>query len=200
MFYEPKNGHGLPHDPLKAIIAPRPIGWISTLDPQGRANLAPYSFFNAMGSRPAVLAFSSEGMKHTADYAIASGEFVFNLSTRPLFDAMNASSGSLPDGVSEFEACGIASAPSRVVRPPRVAASPAAMECRVIHHLALIDLDGKPTGAVVVMGQVVGVHIDEAVLNNGLFDAVAAQTIARCGYRDYAELTELFAAPRPDDA
>ena len=199
MFYEPKNGHGLKHDPLKAIIAPRPIGWISTLDLQGRPNLAPYSFFNALGSRPAVLCFSSEGMKHTAEYAIASGEFVFNLSTRPLFDAMNASSGTLPAGISEFEAAGIEAAPSRMVKPPRVAASPACMECRVIHHLALIDLDGRPTGATVVMGQVVGVHIDEAVLRDGRFDAVAAQTIARCGYRDYTQVTEMFEAARPDD-
>jgi len=200
MFYEPKNGHGLPHDPLKAIIAPRPIGWISTLDAQGRPNLAPYSFFNAFGGRPPVLAFSSEGMKHSARYAIDSGEFVFNLSTRPLFDAMNASSGSLPDGVSEFEAAGIEAAPCRIVKAPRVAASPACMECRVIHHLELIDIDGKPTGAVVVMGQVVGVHIDDAALKDGLFDAVAAQTIARCGYRDYTQVTEMFAASRPDDA
>ena len=199
MFYEPKNGHGLKHDPLKAIIAPRPIGWISTLDPQGRPNLAPYSFFNALGSRPGVLAFSSEGMKHTAEYAIATGEFVFNLSTRPLFDAMNASSGSLPAGVSEFEAAGIDAAPCHVVKPPRVAASPAAMECKVLHHWAVTDLDGKPTGATVVFGQVVGVHISEDVLKDGMFDMVAAQTIARCGYRDYAQVTELFEVARPDD-
>lgn len=199
MFYEPKNGHGLRHDPLKAIIAPRPIGWISTLDPQGRPNLAPYSFFNALGSRPAVLAFSSEGMKHSAKYAIASGEFVFNLSTRPLFDAMNASSGTLPAGVSEFEAAGIEAAPCRVVRAPRVAASPAAMECRVVHHWDVMDVDGQPTGAVVVFGQVVGVHIDEAVLKDGLFDTVAAQVIARCGYRDYTQVTEMFEVARPDD-
>ena len=199
MFYEPKNGHGLKHDPLKAIIAPRPIGWISTLDGQGRPNLAPYSFFNALGSRPAVLCFSSEGMKHTTEYAIASGEFVFNLSTRPLFDAMNASSGTLPAGVSEFEVAGIEAAPSVVVKPPRVAASPAAMECKVVHHWNVTDMDGQPTGAVVVFGQVVGVHIDEAVLRDGMFDAVAAQTIARCGYRDYTQVTEMFAVSRPDD-
>lgn len=199
MFYEPKNGHGLKHDPLKAIIAPRPIGWISTLDGNGRPNLAPYSFFNAFGSRPGVLAFSSEGMKHSAEYAIASGEFVFNLSTRPLFDAMNASSGSLPAGVSEFETAGIEAAPCVVVKAPRVAASPAAMECKVLHHWAVTDLDGQPTGAVVVFGQVVGVHIDEAALRDGLFDAVAAQTIARCGYRDYTQVTEMFEAARPDD-
>jgi len=200
MFYEPKHGHGLPHDPLKAIVAPRPIGWISTLDIQGRPNLAPYSFFNLVHTRPALLAFTSETLKHSAKNAIETGEFVFNLATRPLFAAMNASSGSLPEGVSEFAAAGIAEAPSRMVKPPRVALSPAALECRVTQSMEMTDLDGQPSGGWLIIGQVVGVHIAEAVLNNGHFDAVAAQTIARCGYRDYAELTALFAAPRPDDA
>lgn len=199
MFYEPKDGHGLKHDPLKAIIAPRPIGWISTLDATGRPNLAPFSFFNAFNSRPAVLAFSSEELKHSAENAFATGEFVFNLSTRPLFDAMNASSATLPAGVSEFESAGIETAPCHIVKAPRVAASPAAMECKVIHRLALIGLDGKLTGAVVVFGQVVGVHIDEAYLKDGMFDTVAAQTIARCGYRDYSQVSEMFAVSRPDD-
>jgi flavin reductase (DIM6/NTAB) family NADH-FMN oxidoreductase RutF len=200
MFYEPKNGHGLPHDPLKAIVAPRPIGWISTLDAKGRPNLAPYSFFNMVHTRPALLAFTSETLKHSAKNAIETGEFVFNLATRPLFDAMNISSGSLPEGMSEFETAGLAEAPSRMVKPPRVALSPAALECRVTHSMEMADIDGNPTGGWLIIGQVVGVHIAEAVLNNGQFDAVAAKTIARCGYRDYAELTELFAAPRPDDA
>ncbi len=200
MFYEPKNGHGLPHDPLKAIVAPRPIGWISTLDAQGRPNLAPYSFFNMVHSRPALIAFTSEGLKHSAKNAVATGEFVFNLATRPLFDAMNASSGSLPEGISEFETAGIEAAPSRMVKPPRVALSPASLECRVVHHMEMPDIDGKPTDGFLVIGQVLGVHIADAALNNGYFDAVAVHTIARCGYRDYAELTELFAAPRPDDA
>jgi flavin reductase (DIM6/NTAB) family NADH-FMN oxidoreductase RutF len=200
MFYEPKHGHGLPHDPLKAIVAPRPIGWISTLDTQGRPNLAPYSFFNLVHTRPALLAFTSETLKHSAKNAIETGEFVFNLATRPLFAAMNASSGSLPEGVSEFATAGIAEAPSRMVKPPRVALSPAALECRVTQTMEMTDLDGQPSGGWLIIGQVVGVHIAEAVLNNGHFDAVAAQTIARCGYRDYAELTALFAAPRPDDA
>ncbi len=199
MFYEPKHGHGLPHDPLKAIVAPRPIGWISTLDAKGRPNLAPYSFFNMVHTRPALLAFTSETLKHSAKNAIETGEFVFNLATRPLFEAMNASSGSLPEGVSEFETAGIAEAPSRMVKPPRVALSPAALECRVTHSMEMGDMDGTLTGGWLIIGQVVGVHIDDSVLNQGQFDAVAAQTIARCGYRDYAELTELFAAQRPDD-
>lgn len=200
MFYEPKHGHGLPHDPLKAIVAPRPIGWISTLDAMGRPNLAPYSFFNMVHTRPALLAFTSETLKHSAKNAIETGEFVFSLATRPLFEAMNASSGSLPEGVSEFETAGIAEAPCRMVKPPRVALSPAALECRVTHSMEMTDMDGTLTGGWLIIGQVVGVYIDDSVLNQGQFDAVAAQTIARCGYRDYAELTELFAAPRPDDA
>ena len=122
MFYEPHLGHGLPHDPFKAIIAPRPIGWISSLDQQGRPNLAPYSFFNAVHSSPPMLAFTSESMKHSAANAIATGEFVFNLCTRALFDAMNISSDTLPEGVSEFEAAGLATAPCRIVKAPRVAA------------------------------------------------------------------------------
>jgi flavin reductase (DIM6/NTAB) family NADH-FMN oxidoreductase RutF len=198
-FYEPRLGHGLPHDPLKAIVAPRPIGWISTLDAQGRSNLAPYSFFNAVHSRPALLAFTSEGFKHSIANAVATGEFVFNLSTRTLFDAMNASSGTLPEGVSEFEAAGIAAAPCRVVKAPRVADSPASMECKVVHHMEMPDIDGKPTDGFLVIGQVVGVHIAEWALKDGRFDMLAARTIARCGYRDYVEVSELFTVERPDD-
>ena len=199
MFYEPRNGHGLPHDPIKAIVAPRPIGWISTLDATGRANLAPYSYFNMVGDRPALLAFGSEGLKHSAANARATGEFVFNLATRPLFDAMNASSGDHPDGVSEFEAAGVVAAACRVVRPPRVAESPAALECRVVLSTDLPDAAGRPTGNILTVGEVVGIHIAEAALVYGRFDAVAARTIARLGYRDYAEVTAVFAAPRPTD-
>ncbi|MCX7372598.1 MAG: flavin reductase family protein [Alphaproteobacteria bacterium] len=200
MFYDPRAGHPLPHDPLKAIIAPRPIGWISSLDANGVANLAPYSFFNMVQSRPPMLAFTSETMKHSAANAIATGEFVFNLATRPLFDAMNKSSEAMADGVSEFDVTGLERAPCQFVRAPRVAASPASLECKVVLSMQFHDIDGKPTGGWLVVGQVIGVHIADNVLNKGRFDAVAARTIARCGYRDYAELAELFAAPRPDDA
>lgn len=199
MFYEPRHGHGLPHDPFKAIIAPRPIGWISTLDAQGRPNLAPYSFFNAVHSRPPMLAFTSETMKHSAANAIASGEFVFNLCTRPLFEAMNISSGALAEGESEFAAAGLAEAPCRIVKAPRVAASPAALECKVAHSMRLHDLDGAALEGWIIIGQVVGVHIDEAYLRDGRFDTAAAVPIARCGYRDYAAVTEMFEALRPTD-
>lgn len=199
MFYEPRLGHGLPHDPFKAIIAPRPIGWISTLDAAGRANLAPYSFFNAVHSRPPMLAFTSESMKHSAANAIASGEFVFNLCTRPLFEAMNISSGVLAEGESEFEAAGLERAPCRIVKAPRVAAAPAALECRVVHSMRLHDVDGAALEGWIIIGQVVGVHIDDAYLRDGRFDTAAAQPLARCGYRDYAAVTELFEALRPTD-
>lgn len=199
MFYEPRLGHGLPHDPFKAIIAPRPIGWISTLDEAGRPNLAPYSFFNAVNSRPPMLAFTSESMKHSAGNAIATGEFVFNLCTHPLFEAMNISSGALAAGESEFAAAGIETAPCRIVKAPRVAASPAALECRVVHSMRFHDLDGAALDGWMVIGQVVGVHIDEAYLRNGRFDTAAAQPLARCGYRDYATVTEMFEALRPTD-
>ncbi|MGG5809935.1 flavin reductase family protein [Falsiroseomonas sp. CW058] len=199
MFYEPAKGHGLPHDPIKAIIAPRPIGWISTVDAQGRTNLAPYSFFNMIQTRPPICMFGSDGLKHTAANAIATGEFVFNLVTRDLFEAMNASSAATPDGESEFEAAGIEAAPSRLVKPPRVARSPAQLECRVLQHGELIDVDGRATGGHFVIGQIIGVHVADHALVDGAFDMVAAGTVARCGYRDYTQVTALFSALRPTD-
>lgn len=199
MFYEPRNGHGLPHDPFKAIVAPRPIGWISTLDQQGRANLAPYSFFNAVHSRPPMVMFTSESMKHSAANAIETGEFVFNLCTRPLFEAMNISSGALAAGEDEFVAAGLEKATSCVVKAPRIAASPAALECRVVQSMQFHDVDGKAVDGWIVIGQVVGVHIDDAFLRDGRFDTAAAQPVARCGYRDYSTVTEMFEALRPTD-
>jgi flavin reductase (DIM6/NTAB) family NADH-FMN oxidoreductase RutF len=201
MFYIPGPGrpHGLPHDPLKAIVAPRPIGWMSTLDAQGRPNLAPYSFSNMLQTAPPMLVFGSDGLKHSAGNAIATGEFVFNLVTRDLFEAMNASSDALDAGVSEFDHAGLAMAPCRVVKAPRVAAAAASLECRVVHHGALHDVDGHPTGGFFVIGQVVGVHIADRALVEGRFDMVAAGTVARCGYRDYTQVTALFSALRPTD-
>lgn len=199
MFYDTPDGHGLPWDPFKAIVTPRPIGWISTVDAQGRANLAPYSFFNAMASRPNMIGFTSEGLKHSPRNARDSGEFVFNLATLPLMRAMNATSTDLDDGESEFDFAGLAMAESKIVRAPRVAASPAALECRVVHFTEFDDVDGRPTDRFLVVGQVVGVHIDEAFIEDGRFDAVRAQTIARCGYRDYALVSELFELLRPVD-
>src|SRR3954467_9243593 len=144
-FYEPRLGHGLPHDPFKAIVAPRPIGWISTVDAEGRPNLAPYSFFNAFCDSPPVVGLSSSGHKDSQRNVEETGEFVANLATRRQAEAMNQTSAALPHGVNEFEAARPAAAPSLLVRPPRVADAPAALECRLLLALPLKDLEGRPT-------------------------------------------------------
>jgi len=199
-FYEPGGGHGLPHDPFKAIVAPRPIGWISTLSAGGIPNLAPYSFFNAVCETPPMVAFSSSGPKDSLANVEATGEFVWNMATRALAEAMNASSAAVPPETDEFALAGLETAPSRLVAPPRVAASPAAMECRLVQVVALHDLDGQPTSNRLVIGQVVGVHIDRACLRDGLFDTGGAHPIMRAGYRDqYVEATPetMFRMTRP---
>lgn len=199
MFYRPEERplDLLPHDPFKAIVAPRPIGWITSVNAAGAVNLAPYSFFNAVGSRPPMVMFSSEGMKDTAAFVAETMEFVCNLATFDLRHAMNATSAPLPRGTSEFAAAGLTPAPSRLVRPPRVAEAPVALECKAVEVKALTDVDGRPMGNHMVIGQVVGVHVDEAFVVDGMFDMTRARTIARCGYKDYAVVTELFALDRP---
>jgi flavin reductase (DIM6/NTAB) family NADH-FMN oxidoreductase RutF len=197
-FYEPRLGHGLPHDPFKAIVAPRPIGWISSVGPEGGTNLAPYSFFNAFCDTPPIIGFSSVGRKDSQRNIELSGEFVANLATKKHAEAMNRSSAPVPPHVNEMELVGLEAAPSRLVKPPRVADAPAALECKLLTMLPLNDLDGRPTGNTLILGQVVGVHIDKAFLKDGLFDMTLARTIARCGYRgDYAEVTSLFDMLRP---
>ncbi|ESY85341.1 flavin reductase family protein [Mesorhizobium australicum] len=197
MFYEPSKGHGLPHDPSKAIVAPRPIGWISTLNKAGEVNLAPYSFFNALSTRPFIVWFSSEGEKDSASFAQETGEFVANLVSRDLAEKMNYTSVDAPRGVNEFVYADLAMAPSRLVKPPRVAAAPAALECRVTEVFHPKALDGSPTSAFVVAGEVIGVHIEDAFLKDGLFDITKAGNVARLGYMDYASVDEVFAMRRP---
>jgi flavin reductase (DIM6/NTAB) family NADH-FMN oxidoreductase RutF len=197
MFYEPSKGHGLPHDPSKAIVAPRPIGWISTINAAGEVNLAPYSFFNAFSSRPFIVWFSSEGEKDSASLAQETGEFVANLVSRDLAEKMNRTSVNAPRGVNEFLYADLEMAPSRLVAPPRVAAAPAALECRVTEVFRPKALDGSSTSAVVVAGEVVGVHIDDAFLKEGLFDITKAGNVARLGYMDYAAVSEVFSMRRP---
>ena len=200
MFYRPEAGHGLPHNPFNALVAPRPIGWISTIDEHGRSNLAPYSFFNLVHARPPIVAFASEGVKDTVTHALASGEFVVNVCSLELAGVMNQSSRHLPRGTSEFESAGIEQAASRLVRPPRVAQSPAALECRVTQSLQLCNTDGEQTEGFMVLGQVVGVHIDPKFMRDGRFDTAMAQNLARCGYQDYlsAGPANLFQLTRPD--
>jgi flavin reductase (DIM6/NTAB) family NADH-FMN oxidoreductase RutF len=198
MFYEPgRTPHGLPHNPLTALIAPRPIGWISAMNAKGEINLAPYSFFNLVSSSPPVVMFSSEGFKDAVAFIAETGEFVCSLATYDLRAQMNMTSAPLPRGTSEFAHAGLAAAPSRLVKPPRVAASPAALECRMISIQELSDVEGRKLDRHVVFGQVVGIHIDDAYLRDGRFDITAARPIARCGYHDYAVVDEVFPIIRP---
>ncbi len=199
MFYQPNQGHGLPFNPFKAIIAPRPIGWVSTVDAQGRPNLAPYSFFNAVSGAPEMIMFTSEGLKDSVRNAQETGEFVYNLVSAMLMQAMNATSAALEPGENEFEFAKLGAAPSQIVKPPRVADTPAALECKVTAVTELTDIDGKPTDRFMVIGQVVGVHIADEYLVNGRFDIVKAQTMARCGYQDYAQVTALTRLLRPGE-
>jgi flavin reductase (DIM6/NTAB) family NADH-FMN oxidoreductase RutF len=201
IFYEPaeRDRALLPHDPFKAIIAPRPIGWISTMSADGRFNLAPYSFFNAVADRPPMLAFSSAGAKDSSTFAGELREFVWNLVSYDLREAMNETSAPLPRGASEFERAGLEMAPSRLVAPPRVAAARCAMECRVVHHLELRDLDGQNFDQHLVIGQVVGVHLDETYAGGPGVDTVAIAPVARCGGRsDYTTVDRIFQMIRPD--
>jgi len=200
IFYEPESRDRaiLPHDPFKALVAPRPIGWISTMSAAGAVNLAPYSFFNAVGEGPSMLAFSSRGAKDSATFATELREFVWNLVTYELHEAMNETSAPLERGVSEFERAGLQMAPSRLVAPPRVAASPCAMECKVVHHLELRDLDGHTFGQHLVIGQVVGVHLDESYIHDGTVDTAQLRPVARCGGPgDYAVVERIFTMLRP---
>jgi len=197
MFYEPKNGHGLPHDPSKAIVSPRPIGWVSTLSGEGALNLAPYSFFNALTTSPFLVMFSSEGEKDSVVNSRATGEFVINLASRDLAEAMNASAIDAPPGTSEFDYAKLQTAPSKLVAPPRVARAHAALECKVTQIFQPTGLNGETSAATVVIGEVIGVYIDDDVLTNGLFDVVKAGNLARLGYMDYTSVTETFAMRRP---
>jgi len=197
MFFEPRLGHGLPHDPFRAIAAPRPIGWVSTLSKEGILNLAPYSFFNAVAGQPPMVMISSEGIKDSIRNIDATREFVINLATLPLAKKMNETSRDLSPEINEFELAGLTAVPSKLVRPPRVGESPAALECKVTEILPLKDLSGNPGERVMAIAEVVGIFINESYLTEGAFDMVKAQTLARCGYWDYQVTTELFRMPRP---
>lgn len=186
MFYQPhKKNHGLPHDPFKAIIAPRPIGWISSMSATGEINLAPYSFFNGVSTDPPIVMFSSEGRKDSLAFVEETGEFVCSLATWDLKEQMNATSAPLPRGVNEMIKAGLEPAPSGVVKPPRVKASPCALECLRLQTVHLKDMSGEATQSYVVFGQVVGIHIDDRFIKDGLLDTAAMKPIARAGYNQY---------------
>jgi flavin reductase (DIM6/NTAB) family NADH-FMN oxidoreductase RutF len=186
MFYEPaKRNHGLPHDPFKAIVAPRPIGWITSMNANGDINLAPYSFFNAVSGNPPTVMFSSEGRKDSVTFVDETKEFVCNLATWDLREQMNQTSAPYPRGVNEMREAGLEAAPSVLVKPPRVAAAPCALECKWLQTVRLHDLEGTASNRYVIFGQVVGVHIDERFIKDGLLDTAAMRPIARAGYHDY---------------
>jgi flavin reductase (DIM6/NTAB) family NADH-FMN oxidoreductase RutF len=197
-FYDPAEGHRLPHDPFKAIVAPRMIGWISSRSASGQLNLAPYSFFGAFASAPPIIGFCSEGRKDSLRNIEQTREFVWNLATRSLAGQMNRTSAPVAPDVDEFELAQLTPVPGRNVSVPHIGETPAAFECRLLQITQLDDLGGKPTDNWLVLGQVVGVHIQKAYLKNGLFDTHAAQPIMRAGYLgDYAQIGEIFQMYRP---
>jgi len=204
MFYETKgNRHGLPHDPFKSCIVPRPIGWISTVSRDGVVNLAPYSFFNGVASNPPMVMFASggrqpHGPKDTITNCEETGEFVVNIATWDLRDTVNLSSAPARPEADEMALSGLEAAPSRLVRPPRVKASPIHLECR--HHRT-VDLPGNDPRDrnAIVIGEVLGVHISDEVLTDGLVDLSKFRPIARLGYMDYTLVETVFTMNRPGD-
>ncbi|WP_298986876.1 flavin reductase family protein [uncultured Roseibium sp.] len=198
MFYDTeKNDHGLPHNPFKAIVAPRPIGWISSQDKDGRTNLAPYSFFNCVCDRPPIVLFSSSGYKDSVANVDTTGEFVCNMASWDLKDEMNLSSAAVPHETSEFDLTGLEMAPSRLVGPPRVAKAVTALECKHLQTLQMKGLDGKEADSWVVFGQVVGVHIDDSIIVDGRVDVMRYKPLSRLGYMDYAVIEKVFEMGRP---
>ena len=198
MFYETaKNDHGLPYNPFKAIVSPRPIGWISTLDKDGKPNLAPYSFFNCVADTPPIVMFSSSTFKDSAANIEATGEFVCNMASLDLKDEMNRSSAPVSHGTSEFELAGLEMGGSKLINAPRVAKAVTALECKHLQTIRLKTLEGEDTQNWVVFGQVVGIHIDDDVIVGGLVDVTRYKPLSRLGYMDYAAVTEVFQMGRP---
>ena len=201
MFYRPEDGHGLPHNPFNAIVSPRPIGWISSRDADGVANLAPYSFFNAVAYVPPQVMFASTSAKPDQDNTkdsvaniAATGVFAVNIVEYSARDVMNASSATLPRETDEFQASGAAMAACETIDCPRVANAPAVLECKLTK---IVDLPGEANK--VVFGEVTGVHIRDDTLVDGRFEVTRFGLLSRLGYRDYARVTEAFELIRPDD-
>jgi flavin reductase (DIM6/NTAB) family NADH-FMN oxidoreductase RutF len=198
MFYDAvKNNHGLAVDPFKAVMVPRPIGWISTLSVEGLANLAPYSFFNAFSDGPIYVAFGSGGRKDTLRNVEATGEFAFNLATHSLREAMNASSANVAPQVDEFALSGLTKAPCQFIKAPRVGESPVCFECKYFQTVPLPDDDGHVQDFMVI-GRVIGVHIDDRFIDKGRVNTAALQPLARLGYSEYATIDSTWRMRRPD--
>ena len=200
-YYEPVNGHGLKHDPFNAIIAPRPIGWISSRDTKGNVNLAPYSFFNGFNYHPPIIGFSSTSLKDSVQNIQETGEFVWNLATMDLAKQMNATAAHVAREVNEFEIAGLTMAPSKLVNVPRVAESPVSFECKLTQIIQLQAADGREVQGWLTLGEVVAVHIDKALIKDGVYQTAMARPIVRAGRRgDYFEIRPdaMFEMARPD--
>lgn len=201
MFYRPQEGHGLPHNPFNALITPRPIGWISSRNNQGTNNLAPYSFFNGVAYEPPQVMFASTGAKsdqnNTKD-SLANiedtGVFCVNIVEFAMRDAMNASSAALDKDVDEFGHAGLTPVDCETINCARVAGVPAALECKLTQITTLPGQSNR-----VAFGEVVGIHLRDDCLRDGIFDVTTFSPLARLGYRDYSVVRDLFSLSRPDD-
>jgi flavin reductase (DIM6/NTAB) family NADH-FMN oxidoreductase RutF len=201
-FYEPRLGHPFKHDPFNAIVGPRPIGWISSQSADGILNLAPYSFFNAFNYVPPLIGFSSIGRKDSLNNIEATGEFVWNLVTQPQVEAMNQTCKAVAPEVNEFDIAGLTTAPSRLIKVPRVAQSPVSFECRCTQILQMKNLQGESIETWMVFGEVIGIHIEERLISNGIYDTANAQHVVRGGGpADYFSIgpEQLFKIYRPRD-
>ena len=197
MFYDAiKNDHGFEYDPFKALVAPRPIGWISSLSPEGVANLAPYSYFNAMSQDPHYVVFGSGPRKDSLSNIEATGEFAVNLATFDLREQVNASSARVAPDVDEFVLSGLSKAPCRLIKVPRVAESPVCLECRLYKVIDLPGNDGVARDHMAI-GRVLGIYIDDRFIENGRVNSAALRPIARLGYSEYATVTETWRMRRP---
>jgi flavin reductase (DIM6/NTAB) family NADH-FMN oxidoreductase RutF len=197
MDYDPRaEPHNLAHSPITSLVVPRPIGWISTINPSGVVNLAPYSFFNLIAGNPPFVLFSSNAPKHSQTNAETSGEFVYNMATFELREQMNISGGEHAADVSEPEIAGLEMVPSRMVKPPRVALAPIALECRYIKTIEWHGTNGKRSSSTAVIGEVVNIHIDDALIVEGMIDLSRIRPIARLGYMDYSVVDNIFTMPR----
>ena len=200
-FYEPAKGHGLKHDPFNAIIAPRPIGWISSRDTKGNINLAPYSFFNGFNYHPPIIGFSSTSWKDSVLNIQETGEFVWNLATMDLAKQMNATAAHVAPHIDEFAIAGLTRVPGKRVNVPRVAESPVSFECKLSQIIQLQAADGTKVQGWLTLGEVVAVHIDKAMIKDGVYQTALARPIVRAGRRgDYFEIKPdaMFEMVRPD--
>lgn len=205
MFYDAAGPHGLKHNPFKALISPRPIGWVSSMDKEGNLNLAPFSFFNAMADAPPIVVLgingphTEGGLKDSLSNIKETGEFVTNIVTYELRDVMNATSQMVERAVNEFDLAGATPAPSNMVKPPRVSESPVNMECKLLEVIDLPSTNPEHKNSMVI-GQVVGIHINDDIITEGMVDMTKFRPLARLGYKDYSYVNEVFSLDRPDQA